>query len=324
MIRVSSGEIKKRIYLALKKEVEAISGLSKSSRDIISAISVLSNRKGKIIVTGVGKSAFIGMKMSATLTSLGNHAFFLHPVDALHGDSGMVSDGDAIIAISFSGESPEVLKVIRYIKKTFSVSIVAITGNKLSSLGKIANHNIVIKISEEGSPRNLAPMASTTASMAAGDLIAVGLVDPKKFKEQHFAKFHPGGNLGLRLKKVKEVMLTGKSIPVVHEGVSLRRAILEISKKKKGAVGVFDRENRLVGVITDGDVRRFFSQNDSLSGVSVRDVMTRNPKIISSTNSLEEALKVMENYKITSLFVVSDKKRIEGIIHLHDIIEASS
>ncbi len=323
MMLYSRANIKKRILQSLKMELKAVSELSKSSSDIIAAINLLAQRKGKIVVTGVGKSAFVGMKMAATLTSLGNHAFFLHPVDALHGDSGMILDGDIVVAISFSGESPEILKAIKHIKKIFSIKIVAITGNGKSSLGKLADKNIVIKVVDEGSPRNLAPMASTTASMVVSDLIAVGLVNPKRFKEIHFAKFHPSGNLGLMLKKVREIMHRGREVPKIAENSSFRKAINEINGKKKGIVAVVDRYGRLLGVVTDGDVRRFFAIHDSLSNILVRDVMTKEPKIISGDNSLRDALEKMEIHKITNLFVTDRNRKVEGILHLHDIITSS-
>jgi len=316
--------LKNRVLSTLKKELSAVSNLSKSSGSICEAVSVLSAREGKIVVTGVGKSAFIGMKIAATFTSLGHHAFFLHPVDALHGDSGVVLDGDIVIGISFSGESNEVLKVIRHIKNTFSVKVIAITGARKSSLRKLADESIIIRVANEGSPGGLAPMASTTASLVAGDLLAAGLVDPRKYKEIHFARFHPGGNLGLRLKKVAETMMTGESIPKISKDALFKKAILEINKKKRGVVGVVDRSDKLVGVITDGDVRRFFASNDSSSGVSAKSVMTVSPKIILPNDSLEHALKMMETSKITSLFVTTKGKKVLGLLHLHDIIEATS
>lgn len=316
--------LKNRIFSTLKKEMEAIRGLSKSAPDIIRAVSVLSERTGKIIVTGVGKSAFIGMKIAATLTSLGHQSFFLHPVDALHGDSGMVLDGDVVIAISFSGESNEVLKVVRHIKGTFSVKIVAITGGKKSSLRKLSDVAITIRVTEEGSPGGFAPMASTTASLVAGDLLAAGLVDPKKYKEIHFAKFHPGGNLGLRLKTVGEIMITGNKVPKVHKEATFKKAIREIGSKKKGIVGIVDKSDKLLGVVTDGDVRRFFSHRDSSYGVLVKEVMTIAPKTILAVESLAKALEIMENSKITNLFVTTKGKKVVGLIHLHDIIEATS
>jgi arabinose-5-phosphate isomerase len=319
-----SKALKDRIFLTLEKQVEAVSGLAKSNSDIIKAIFILSSRKGNIIVTGVGKSAFIGMKIAATFTSLGHPACFLHPVDALHGDSGILKDGDAIIAISFSGESAETVKIIKYIKKTFSLKVIAITGNKNSSLNKMSDASIILAVRGEGSPHGLAPMASTTASLVAGDLLAAGLVDPKKYKGTHFAKFHPGGNLGLKLKSVGEVMLTGIKVPKINKEASFKKAILEINRKKKGVVGIVDSRDKLIGVITDGDVRRFFVQHDSSSGILAKDVMTERPKVIDVSDSLETAFKVMENSKITNLFVTNKFGKVLGVIHLHDIIEATS
>lgn len=316
--------LENRILFTLKKEKDAVSNLSKSVHDVVKAVSILSKRKGKIIITGVGKSAFIGMKMAATLTSLGHHAVFLHPVDALHGDSGAVLDGDAIIAVSFSGESGEALKIIKHIKKTFAVKVIAVTGNRKSSLSEMSDASVIIETTGEGSPKNLAPMASTTASMVVGDLLAASLVDPSKFQEAHFAKFHPSGSLGLKLKTVGEVMIKGDRVPKISKDASFKKAILEISRKKRGIVGVVDKFDRLVGVVTDGDVRRFFSIHDSSSGVAVKSVMTTDPKITAHTDSLQKALDIMEDMKITNLFVTGERKKILGVIHLHDIIEASS
>lgn len=320
----SQGALRNRIFSTLKREKEAVANLAQSTPDILKVVSILSKRPGKIIVTGVGKSAFIGMKMAATFTSLGHYASFLHPVDALHGDSGIVTDGDVIVAISFSGDSPEVLKALGHLKKTFSVQVVAITGNIKSSLYKLSEASVVIKVKDEGSPKGLAPMASTTASLVVGDLLAAGIVDPRKFKEIHFAKFHPGGSLGLRLRQVEEVMASSKAVPKILPDDPFKKAILEINKKRKGVVGVVDRFERLVGVITDGDVRRFFAKHESSVNVLVKNVMTRTPKVIFPHDSLEKALQIMENAKITNLFVITKGGKVVGLIHIHDIIEVTT
>lgn len=317
-------DIKNRIFSTLKNEVQAINNLRAAGSDIVKAVQKLSSRRGKIVITGVGKSAFVGMKIAATLTSLGHHAFFLHPVEALHGDSGMLIDGDVVIAISFSGESSEVLKVLRHIKKTFAVDLIAITGHRNSSLSKLSDVSIVLRVGHEGSPNSLAPMASTTASLVVGDLLAVGLVDPRKYNKMHFAKFHPGGNLGLELRVVEEVMTTGKNIPTISENAPFKKAIVEINNKKKGIVGVTNKSHKLVGVVTDGDVRRFFSKHDSSARVLTKDVMTVSPKVISPKESLKKTLEIMENSKITSLFVTEKDNAVLGLIHLHDIIEATT
>lgn len=317
----SHKEQQKRADFTLHQEIEAVNNLKRSSKDIIKAVSLLENRRGRIIVTGVGKQGFIAMKMAATLVSLGHQAQFLHPVEALHGDSGVVSGGDVIIVFSFSGESSEIIKITEHFRKNFSVSIIAITGNKKSTLGKIADVSVVIKIEKEGCPLDLAPMASTTAALVVGDLIASALTSPKDFGKFDFAKFHPGGTLGLRLSSVEKIMAEDKNIPIVGDDRALSEALEEISKKRLGVVGVVNKQRKIVGVITDGDIRRFLLRHLTIVGFKTDQMMTKNPKCIKRTDTLERALKEMEQYKITSLFVVDKDKRVEGVIHLHDILD---
>lgn len=305
---------------ALNSQISALKSLKRSFPNIKKAGQILSSRKGKIVVTGVGKSAFIGMKIAATLTSLGHHSTFLHPVDALHGDSGSVADEDVLIAISFSGESPEVVKISKYLKNEFAVSIISITGDVKSSLSKLSDVVIKLDVRKEGSPLNLAPMASTTSSLVAGDLLATMLVEASKFEAKHFARFHPGGSLGLKLASVKSAMTGADKLPWVMEDDSLIKALKVITTKKKGIVGVLNKKNVLTGVITDGDVRRFISSNKTVVGYTARDAMALNPKVISSEISLKDALKEMERWKITSLFIIDERNKPVGLIHMHDIV----
>lgn len=313
---------KKRVIETLQNELAAIKKLRSSlNTSFFKAVQELQRRKGRIIVTGIGKSAHIGMKIVATFVSLGHPANFLHPVEALHGDTGVVSDGDIVIALSFSGESPEIIKIIRYLKNNFRLNIIAITGHATSSLSRVADYTIRIYVTNEGSPHNLAPMASTTAMLVVGDLLASAVTSPEKFEKSHFAKFHPGGSLGLKLKLAKDFMKVGKKIPITQEFTLFTRALLEINRKKQGTTGVIGKNGKLIGVITDGDIRRFLISGGDSKKAQTRDVMTRNPKTILAEESLEKALLKMEQYKITNLFVVDKKSKPVGIIHIHDILE---
>ena len=314
---------KARVEHTLAKATSAVIGLQDSvGENFYSAVEILQNRKGKIIVTGVGKSAFVGMKMTATLISLGQMAQFLHPVEALHGDSGIVVDGDVILALSFSGESAEVVKIVSYLKKSFDVHVVSITGNTTSQLAQLSDKHIHISISEEGSPLNLAPMSSTTATIVVGDMLASALTSPLHFEKHHFAKFHPGGSLGLQLTRIVEVMSSGGDIPIVRDSDSLNDALLEMSRTSHtGFVGVVDQSGKLSGIVTDGDIRRYIIKNGNVENKIVKHVMTPNPKTINENQSLQEGLTLMEKHKITSLFVLGEMGNPTGVVHMHDIIE---
>ncbi len=310
-----------RAEFTLDQELKAILELKKSiQRDLVPAVKILNNRKGKIVLTGVGKSGHIGMKISATLVSLGNQAVFLHPVEAIHGDIGVVSKGDVVIALSFSGGSIEVIRIVKHLKKEFSVKVISITGNIQSQLSKISDTNILLNIQEEGSPHGLAPMASTTTTLVVGDMLASAITSPKNFKKSHFAKFHPGGSLGLELKKVGEFMTVGRAVPTVREDTSFQEMLIEMNDKKLGVVAVL-KKKKLIGVVTDGDVRRFLAKGKNSATAKVQDVMTTNPRYVQDQNSLKSCLVMMEDYRITSLFVLDIKKSLIGLIHIHDIVD---
>lgn len=315
-------DARRRVKHALTQEILAIRALEKSvNRDFFRAIDALLNRQGKIVLSGVGKSGFIAMKTAATLTSLGHEATFLNPLDAVHGDMGIVREGDVLILFSFSGNTAELLRLVRYIRKNFSVTVLSVTGNAVSQLASLSDYHIAISVKDEGSPLGLAPMASTTATLVVGDLIASALTDPTTFKKEHFARFHPAGSLGLSLKKVKEIMHTGKAIPCVTNSATFGEALREISAKKLGIVGVCSATGALVGVVTDGDVRRIVSVSDTPRNVPVKKVMKKSPLVINDESSLKEALLLMEERKITSLFVTDQKKQLCGVVHIHDILE---
>jgi len=280
-------------------------------------VELLARTKGRVVLTGVGKSGLICKKIAATLSSTGTPAFFLHPTDAAHGDLGMLRGEDTVIAVSNSGETEELLTIIPLIK-SFGIPVIAITSNPKSSLARLSDIVLDLKVEKEACPLNLAPTTSTTLTLALGDAIAAALMKKKGFKAEDFARFHPGGKLGIRLSKVKEIMRRGEEVPKVSPETPLKEAIFEISSKKLGATLVVDGE-KLVGIITDGDLRRALERGVELS-TPVKEVMTENPKVISEDSYAEEALKLMELHKITVLPVVDSSGKVKGIIHLHDIL----
>jgi len=315
-------DTEKRVQNTLSYERKSIEALNKTlTKDFYDAVETLEERDGKIIITGVGKSGFIGMKIAATLTSLGHGAFFLNPMDALHGDAGMIDEEDVLIALSSSGNTTELLRLIKYAKRVFNIKIIAITGDRDSDLGKLSNHIIQIFINEEGCPLGLAPMASTTASLVVGDLLASALTSPVAFKEKHFARFHPAGDLGLSLQYVHGVMSTGEKVPISTETATLKDVLAEMTDKKSGITGVIDKKGTIIGVITDGDIRRFLVNNEIDQKACAKDMMTTDFKAIKKDETLKVALKNMEQFKITTLFVVEDTAKPIGIVHIHNIIE---
>jgi len=309
-----------RAKRALKATQRAILGLENSLDKVVEASKIINQSDGDVIVTGIGKSGFVGQKFTASMTSLGRRAFFLHPTEALHGDLGMLSEGDIFVALSFSGESKEVVGIARYAKKNFNVPIIAICKNAKSSLGKISDCCIEICVEEEGSPNGVAPMASTTATLAVSDMLTASVMD-ENFKAERFATYHPGGSLGLSLKKVKDFMTKGKLLPKVKETDNFLTAVAEINNKKLGVTAVVDVKGRVVGAMTDGDIRRFVLSHKDVKEARAKDAMTSKPKCIFENDSLQTALQTMEHHKITSIFVTNTRKQLSGIIHVHDIIE---
>ncbi len=301
-------------------EIENIIELKKSLDGLfVKAIEILYNCKGKVILTGIGKSGHIARKISSTLSSTGTPSIFLHPSEAIHGDLGMIDKDDVVVAISNSGETEEILNIIPYIK-FLNVPIISITGNEKSTLAQKSDVVIDIKIIREACPFNLAPTSSTTAILVLGDAIATVLMELKGFNKEQFAKLHPGGLIGKRLKKVYEVMHTGNKIPIVYEDMSMREAIIEITSKGFGATAVVDKNGNLIGIITDGDLRRYIERGYDLNNANVKNAMTKNPKTIKYNESLGDALNLMEKYKITVLLVLDDEYKLVGIVHLHDIL----
>ncbi|MCL4475796.1 MAG: KpsF/GutQ family sugar-phosphate isomerase, partial [Nitrospirae bacterium] len=285
-------------------------------------VEIIFKSKGRVVVTGMGKSGLVGKKIAATLASTGTPAFFLHPAEATHGDLGMVTSDDVIIAISNSGETDELVGLIPFLKR-FNVGLISMTGNPRSTLSKMADVSLDISVREEACPLGIVPTASTTAAMAMGDAIAVALLVKRGYKEEDFAFFHPGGSLGKKLFiKVKDLMHSGDSLPVVSQETPMTKAVMEISSKRLGVTVVADSERRILGVVTDGDLRRGIEKwGKTVFDMKAGEVMTRNPKTISEDELAAKALSIMEEHSITSLVVPDDEGKAKGIIHLHDILK---
>jgi arabinose-5-phosphate isomerase len=317
---------RKKNLLRRAKEILQIEklGLEEVSKNLDSsfaqALELILNIKGRVVVTGVGKSGIIGRKISATLSSTGTPSFFLHPVEALHGDLGMVTPEDILLALSYSGNTLEVCELASILKKR-NIKIISLTGNPESRLAKLSDIVINTKVPKEACPFDLAPTTSTTATLALGDALAICLFELKGLGSEDFRKNHPGGSLGERLKvKVKEIMLTDEKIPVVSEGTLLESAIVEIDRKRLGCVLITNSLGILTGIITDGDLRRIFLKYKTYSNLKVEEVMTKNPKVIEENRLASEALEMMEKYLITVLPVINYDQKLVGILHLHDIL----
>ncbi|RKX59523.1 MAG: KpsF/GutQ family sugar-phosphate isomerase [Thermodesulfobacteriota bacterium] len=284
------------------------------------AIDLILESKGRVVVSGIGKSGLIGRKISATLSSTGTPSFFLHPVEALHGDLGMVTQDDILLAISYSGNTLEICELAAILKRR-GIKIISFTGGINSTLAKLSDVVINVKINREACPFNLAPTTSTTATLALGDALAICLFELKGLSSEDFRRNHPGGSLGERLKvRVKEIMLTDEKIPVVPVSTPLESAIEEINRKKLGCVLIVNNLGNLIGIITDGDLRRIFLKYGTYKGIKVEEVMTKNPKIIEENRLASEALELMEKHLITVLPVINQDEKLVGILHLHDIL----
>jgi arabinose-5-phosphate isomerase len=280
------------------------------------AVETISSLKGRLIVTGMGKSGHVARKIASTLASTGTPAFFIHPAEAGHGDLGMILPGDAVLALSYSGETKELEVIIRYTSRR-GIPLMAMTQKKESALSKEANITLLLPMVPEACPNGLAPTTSSTMMMALGDALAVVLLTKKGFSKEDFKSFHPGGNLGNRLKRVKEIMHTKNGIPSVEEGTPMIDAIQMMTSKKFGCVGIVNGSGQLTGIITDGDLRRHME--DGLSHKMVTDVMTKSPKTISPDALLEEAFHLMQG-SITVLFVVDEDRIPVGLLHIHDLL----
>lgn len=321
--------IQKSTLTDLAKEVlqiEADSVLKLKERineNLENAVSEIIKSKGRVIVTGMGKSGHIGRKIAATLTSTGTPAYYLHPAESTHGDSGIITRDDVVIAISNSGETNELLNLLPLIKR-FEVPLIVFSGNKNSTLGKCADIYFDISVEKEACPLGKAPTASTTATLAMGDALAICLLKKRGFSTEDFLLYHPSGTLGKGiLYVVKDLMLKDKSkLPIVHENDTFLETVDLISKKKLGCALVVDKDNKLKGLLTDGDIRRILLRYPDISILRIKDVMTINPKTISPDDMASKALAYMEKYSITSLAVCDENNVPTGILHIHDLLRA--
>lgn len=308
---------------ALNYEIEALKeAVNNLDDNFTKAVELILNSSGRLIVSGMGKSGLIGNKIAATLSSTGTPSFFLHPAEALHGDLGMVKEDDIVLLLSNSGETDEIIRIVPFLRR-IGTKIIAMVGNLDSSLAK--NSDIVLNsyVAREACPLNLAPTSSTTVSLALGDALACALIEARNFKEKDFARFHPSGSLGRKFIAVKDLMHSGDSIPLVAPEVPLRNAVVKMSHGGFGALVIIDNNNRLLGVFTDGDLRRYFEKSKNVDlDVPISKVMTANPKRITSNRLAMEALKIMEDKSITSLPVVNHEDLVIGFLHLHDILKA--
>ncbi|PYN55963.1 MAG: D-arabinose 5-phosphate isomerase [Candidatus Rokuibacteriota bacterium] len=302
-------------------EAEAILGLiPKLDERFEHAVELLRRCAGRVIVTGMGKSGLIGRKIASTLASTGTPAYFLHPAEGVHGDLGMVSRGDVVLALSNSGETDEVLAILPPLKR-LGVPIVLLTGNPTSALARQCEVVLDVSVAEEACPMNLAPTSSTTAALAAGDALALALLELRGLRPEDYAALHPRGTLGWRaLFRVSDLMLTGDAMPVVSENTPLREVIAEMTRKRKGMTTVVDAAGRLAGVITDGDLRRLYLKGGSIDELTAGQVATREPKTIRADELAAKALEVMETWQITSLVILDGSNRPAGVIHMHDIL----
>jgi arabinose-5-phosphate isomerase len=299
-------------------EADAILGLiDRLGTAFTAAVDVLADCRGRVLLTGMGKSGIIGRKIAATLSSTGTSAFFLHPADAIHGDLGALQADDVVITLSYGGETAEILRLLETIRRV-GAKLIAMTGFPGSTLGQAADVTLDCRVDEEACPLNLAPTASTTAALALGDALAMVLLVRKGFRQEDFANLHPGGKIGKRLMRLDQLMHAGDQLPSVHEHTAMPDVIYEMSRKGLGMTCVVDPEGRLSGIITDGDLRRHMADHGVLEQ-RADTVMTRTPVTVSRTMLAVEALNLMERRKITSVVVVSPDRRVEGVVHLHDL-----
>jgi len=313
-------QIKEKIENTLQIEGKALIDMSLNvSDEICQAVEVIFNSNGRLIVTGIGKSAIVGQKIVATLNSTGTSAVFMHAADAIHGDLGMIRQDDIVLCISKSGDTAEI-KVLVPLIKGFGNTLIAMVSNGLSYLASNTDYKILIPVDAEADPNNLAPTTSTTLQMAMGDALAIALLSLRGFSQEHFAKFHPGGSLGKQLYLKVSDLLSLHEKPKVYINDNIRKVIVEISSKRLGATAVLDDNENLVGVVTDGDLRRMLETVDNVGHLKAGDIMNSNPKTIQKSNLAIEALTVLRKFSISQL-VVKDNNRYVGMIHIHDMIK---
>jgi arabinose-5-phosphate isomerase len=318
---VTPNEIIKNGKEVIRIEAEAVANLSHSINDqFVKAINIISESKGRVVLTGMGKSGLIARKIVATLNSTGTAAIYLHPTDALHGDLGMVRKEDVVILISKSGNTEEIANLLPMLKR-LGVKMIAMCGSENSRLAQECDIFLNISVKEEACPHDLAPTASTTATLAMGDALSVALLQKRNFTIEDFAFLHPGGSLGKRLSlQISKIMIRGERIPIVRENASLKDVIIEITSKRLGTTCVLNDRGILTGIVTDGDLRRLLEKTLDIKELIAKDIMTKKPKVLKESYLASFALQQMENFKITSLIIIDDENKPIGIVHLHDLI----
>ncbi len=318
---MTSEEIIAKGKEVIRIEADAVKGLSEViDGNFVKAVTTIRHCKGRVVLTGMGKSGLIARKIVATLNSTGTPAIYMHPSDALHGDLGMVRGEDVVIVLSKSGNTEEIVNLLTLIKR-LGAPIIGMVSNLESKIGREVDIALYIPVKEEACPHDLAPTASTTATLVMGDALSVALLEMRGFTAEDFAMLHPGGSLGKRLSlRVEEIMIKGKDVPVVSTETPLKDAIIEITSKRLGVTSVVDKNGQLAGIITDGDLRRLLEKTLDIKDLKASDIMTTRPKIITPEILASRALQMMENYKITALIVADANNKPVGIVHLHDLV----
>ena len=313
-------EIVKEVLLTEAKELEIAS--SSISFDIENIVNLIIKSKGKLIVTGVGKSGLVGAKIAATLASTGTSSFFLHPTEAMHGDLGMIGKDDIVLGISYSGESEELVQILPHLKR-FNIPLIAMAKNEKSTLAQYSDVFINISVEKEACPLDTAPTSSTTLTMAMGDALAICLMKKRDFKKEDFASFHPGGSLGKKLFIKVDDLLRKENLPVVSRETKLKDAILVMSEGRLGSVIITDKDDKVIALLSDGDLRRALMNDNFSMDCKVEDIATMNPKRLKNKELLaSDALQVIEDYKIQLLIVTDENDKLVGVLHIHDLIEA--
>jgi arabinose-5-phosphate isomerase len=316
----SALELARRVLGIEADAVRALIG--RIDERFLAALRLIVERRGRVVVSGIGKSGHIARKIASTLSSTGTPAYFLHPAEAIHGDLGMIESGDVFIAISHSGESEELLSILPQVKRR-GARLIALTGRRESTLAREADVLLDAGVEQEACPHNLAPTASTTAALALGDALAVALLDARGFSADDFARSHPGGALGRRLlTHVSDVMRSGADVPAVPESASFKEAVLEISRGRMGMTAVVDSATRVRGIFTDGDLRRALEKGLDLEGTGIAQLMTPGPRTIRPEALAVEAVQLMERHKVNQLLVVDDSGRLAGALNMHDLFRA--
>ena len=313
-------QIIKDVLLTEAKELEKAA--NSVSFDIEKAIDLIMSSKGKLIVTGVGKSGLVGAKIAATLASTGTSSFFLHPTEAMHGDLGMIGKEDIVLGISYSGESDELIQILPHLKR-LNIPLIAMARNEKSTLAKYSDVFININVEKEGCPLDVAPMSSTTLTMAMGDSLAVCLMKKRDFKKEDFASFHPGGSLGKKLFVKVDDLLRKDNLPVVSRETKLKDAILVMSEGRLGSVIILDENEKVIALLSDGDLRRALMNDNFSMDCKVEEIATINPKRLKNKELLaSDALQIIEDYRIQLLIVTDENDKLVGVLHIHDLIEA--